>query len=99
MYQYKNIIAYLDSKKEEQFTGSIKLTFEKSKISTISEANKHDLLTTTNYEKDIIHALLKKTNESFFYGSVVFGYERGKITSYAYTRTFKDETLKNLLGG
>ena len=99
MCQNKNIIAYLENKKVDKFTGSIKLTFEKSKISSVSEANRHDLLTSFNFEKDIIFTFLEQIKDSAYYGSVVFVYEKGIITAYAYTRTYKDETLKNLLGG
>lgn len=92
------IVEYLEKIKKESFTGSVKLSFERGEIVAINEANQHDLPTKENNYKDITTHFLEMASNPIFNGTVVFEFQYGKIIKYAYSKTYKGETLKKFLG-
>ncbi|MGP1490077.1 MAG: hypothetical protein ACTTI6_03265 [Treponema sp.] len=96
--RFNRIFAYLNRKKDEQFSGSIKLSFESGVCMAISEANRHDVPVTRTDDTAIAVSCLAMAEKQDFNGAVVFVFESGKITEYSYSKTYRGDTLKKLLG-
>lgn len=96
--RFNRIFAYLDRKKKELFSGSIKLSFECGDCIAISEANRHDIPLTKTENNNIAESCLNMAAKTDFNGAVVFVFESGKIAEYAYSKTYKGDTLKKFLG-
>lgn len=96
--RFNCIVEYLNKKESEHFTGSTKLSFESGNCVAINEANKHDLPTTDVEESFCVISLLQQTKNPIFNGAIVLNYDNGKVTQYAYSKSFKGETLKKILG-
>lgn len=98
---FNRIIEYLQKKIIQQFTGSIKLSFENGAIVAIFEANRFDIPTSqseTNTNETIQKyiEMIKGTN---YNGAIVFVFKNGEVIEYAYSRTYKGEVLQNCLNG
>lgn len=97
--RFNCVVEYLNGKSKSNFTGSVKLSFERGEVVAVSEANIHDLPTTPNKMGDLlVEAYLKTASADNFNGAIVFVFNAGKVTDYSYARTYKGDTLKNLLG-
>lgn len=96
--RFNRIFAYLNRKKDEQFSGSIKLSFESGVCIAISEANRHDIPLTKTRDNAIAVNCLAMAEKHDFNGAVVFVFDDGKITEYSYSKTYKGDTLKKFLG-
>lgn len=96
--RFNRIFEYLNRKKNEQFSGSIKLSFESGTCVAISEANRHDIPLTKVENETIAVSCLNMAEKHDFNGAVVFVFEDGKITEYSYSKTYKGDTLKKFLG-
>lgn len=95
--RFNCIVEYLEKKKSEKFSGSTKLSFEGGCIVAINEANKHDLPMSNISDVETVETLLNKIDHSFN-GAIMFVYDRGDITQYAYSNSYKGETLRKFLG-
>ena len=96
--RFNNVIEYLKQKKTSHFTGSTKLSFESGGLVGINEANKHDLPVTVAEKETTVDELLEMTKDPIFNGAIVLVYEEGNIIQYAYSKSYKGETLKKFLG-
>lgn len=96
--RFNRIFEYLNRKEDEQFSGSIKLSFESGICVAISEANRHDIPLTKTENETIAVSCLAMAEKNDFNGAVVFVFEDGKITEYSYSKTYKGDTLKKFLG-
>lgn len=91
------IIEYLKKQTKNNFTGSVKFGIEKAKIVSIGESNSFNLPTQEikhNKPEDII----KNACGQDFNGTVVFVFKCGILTEYGYTRTYKGDDLRYLIG-
>ena len=96
--RFNRIFEYLNRKEDEQFSGSIKLSFESGICVAISEANRHDIPLTKTENDNVASRCLNMAEKPDFNGAVVFVFESGKITEYSYSKTYKGDTLKKFLG-
>lgn len=97
--RFNCIVEYLNEKLQQNFTGSVKISFENGEIVAINEANKHDLPTTKNTKgEQLIADYIRTATDRNFNGAVVFVFDSGKCTDYSYSRTYKGETLKKIWG-
>ena len=97
--RFNCIVEYLGRKKTQKFSGSVKLSFENGNAVAINEANRHELpVTPTNNGNAILDTLLNEAKKPMFNGAIIFVFETGNITAYAYSKSFKGETLKKFLG-
>lgn len=96
--RFNRIFEYLDRRKYEQFSGSIKLSFEGGICVAINEANRHDIPLTKTENNNIAESCLNMAAKNDFNGAVVFVFENGRISEYSYSKTYKGDTLKKFLG-
>ena len=97
--RFNCIVEYHNGKQDRKFTGSVKLSFENGNAVAINEANRHELpVTKTEDGNTILNELLNESRRPMFNGAIVFVFESGTIIAYAYSKSFKGETLKKFLG-
>lgn len=97
--RFNCIVEYLNGKQDRKFTGSVKLSFENGNAVAINEANRHELPVTKTEDGNIIlNELLNESQRPMFNGAIVFVFKSGRIIAYAYSKSFKGETLKKFLG-
>lgn len=89
----KNVSDYLETKTINQFTGSVRLSFEFGKLVAINEANQHDILT-DKADDSVVAKYLKLASDPLFSGHLSFVFLQGKVTNYSYSKTLKGDTLK-----
>lgn len=95
--RFNRIFEYLNRKEDEQFSGSIKLSFENGICVAIGEANRYDIPLTKTENDNVASRCLDMAERSDFNGAVVFVFQCGKITEYSYSKTYKGTTLHKFL--
>ncbi len=97
--RFNYIVEYLNNKKNKNFTGSTKLSFENGRLVAINEANKHDLpVTSIKDNQNIVEECLSMAKDTIFNGAIIFVFEAGNVIQYAYSKSYKGDTLKKYLG-
>ena len=96
--RFNRIVEYLKKKKSDNFTGSVKLSFEGGNCVAINEANRHETPLTESHDTKIIEDYLNMAANPDFNGAVVFAFESGSVHGYSYSKTYKGETLKKFFG-
>ena len=93
----EKIIDFLDKKRQQGFTGCVKMAFEDGKLSHIIEANHLDLPMTKIFSQKEVSELVAITAESGFCGQLVFFFNHGKIDFYSFVRNYRGEALEAIL--
>lgn len=99
------MIQFIRERQEQSFSGAVKFGIERGSIVSIGEANAYDAVLYTDGRfseglsiSDEINNLVKSAVKISFNGTVVLRFFKGVINGYAYSRTFKGEELKRLMG-
>ena len=95
----KQVIEYLEEKKRNNFTGSIRISFELGQIVALNEANRHDILTSQIEDYAVVGECFTMASNSLFSGHLSFVFCEGHITDYSYSKTLKGETLRKFFEG
>lgn len=88
--------SYVDRKRKEKFTGSVKFSFERGQLVTLNESNSFGVETSAVGSDSISSGLLRRATGASFNGSVIFVFRDGDITEYGYIQTYKSWTLEQL---
>ncbi len=91
---YDCVIEYLAKKSEEKYSGSVKIGFERGKIVSLVEASSFGIDTGTSGD---LESCLSATIAAGS-GSLVVDFEDGKTKGYAYTRTYRSDALRKVMG-
>lgn len=94
------MMKHIGDKKSEQFTGAVKFGVERGAIVSVGEANAYDAVVYTDeiVTQEKIIELLQSSIRISFNGTVVFRFSDGVVNGFAYSRTYKGDELKRLMG-
>ncbi len=96
----KFVVKFLEERCNDSFYGAVKFGIERGSIVSVGEANSYDsvLYTDELINNEKLMSLLSPCFKTSFNGTFIFRINDGRIDGYAYSRTFKGDDLKRLMG-
>lgn len=91
------VLNNIQEKKDSKFNGAVKFGIEHGAIVSVGESNHFDAVTYENAERLSLALFISSCLKPSFNGTIIFKFESGKLTGYAYSRTFKGDDLKRLM--
>ena len=95
--QYDYILAYLKNKAESKFTGAVRISYEKGRVTLLNEANSFEIKTDEMNESGLKKVLSETLSDSFF-GYIVIEFKNGVKSRYGFSRSYRGDDLKKVLG-
>lgn len=92
----RRLKAFFLARSDNHFTGAIKVNFSAGLIDGVTEANGFDT-PMSFFNKSMLDDLLDKVTSSMFYGNAIIVYSNGRMCSYGYWQTIKDDAIARLL--
>lgn len=93
-----SILDLFEKKRQENFTGGIKLGFEQGRPVSCSEYSNPEQEPPPVPEGFNLETSISKACKNSYYGSLLFILKEGAITHYSYVQTWAGRGIEGLLG-